>query len=91
MFKIVIREGIGDTDGPEVLAFIYPQLAAGYFGKSKDFRHGRFLTTVDEIEKLTGLDFLTNVPDAKEKKIEKVINDMWKVPAQKDFIGACSD
>ena len=72
VFKIVVRyktkeeknraDGI-DREMPEVLAFLYPQLGPEYFsfllscGDTRDYRHARFLTTVDEIEKLTGLDF----------------------------------
>ena len=59
VFKIVVR------DNPKkVLAFLYPQLAPEYFlscSDERNYRHSRFLTTVDEIEKLTGLDF--KLPD----------------------------
>ena len=79
-FKIVIRYKTGgeknksavrDRKEPEVLAFLYPQLGPGYFGPSKDYRHARFLTTVDEIEALTGLDFNLSEDAAIEKKIER--------------------
>ena len=53
------------------MAFLYPQLGPGYFGPSKDYRHARFLTTVDEIEALTGLDFNLSEDAAIEKKIER--------------------
>ena len=73
-FKIVIREKIGEEgkqapEGLEVLAFLYPQLGPGYFGSSKDYRHERFLTTVDEIEELTGLDFKLSTDAVIEKKL----------------------
>ena len=55
VFKIVVR------DKPmRVLAFLYPQLGPEYFlscSDDRDYRHERFLTTVNEIEMLTGLDF----------------------------------
>ena len=75
-FKIVIREMTGEEgtqapEGPEVLAFLYPQLGPGYFGPSKDYRHERFLTTVDEIEELTGLDFKLSTNAVIEKKLER--------------------
>ena len=66
-FKIVVRykteeEGnkAVDRDGQtlEILAFLYPQLGPEYFlscSDKRDYRHARFLTTVDEIEEVTGL------------------------------------
>ena len=78
-FKIVIRDkteeeknGVGgqDRETPEVLAFLYPQLGPGYFGPSKDYRHARFLTTIDEIEELTGLDFKPSADATIEKRVE---------------------
>ncbi len=78
-FKIVIRDkteeeknrvGDRDRETPEVLAFLYPQLGPGYFGPSKDYRHARFLTTIDEIEELTGLDFKPSADAAIEKRVE---------------------
>ena len=80
VFKIVIRDKTddeknsasgGNKDAPEVLAFLYPQLGPGYFGASKDYRHERFLTTVDEIEKLTGLDFRLSEDPVIEKRVER--------------------
>ena len=53
-----------------LLAFRYPQLGPGYFGPSKDYRHERFLTTVDEIEELTGLDFKPSTDATIEKRVE---------------------
>ena len=78
-FKVVIREKTEqersaakerDRDTPEVLAFLYPQLGPGYFGSSKDYRHSRFLTSVDEIEELTGLDFKLTTESTVEKRLE---------------------
>ena len=75
-FKIVIREktpekGNPASEGPEILAFLYSQLGAGYFGQTRDYRHERFLTTVDEIEELTGLDFKLSPDPRVEKRIER--------------------
>ncbi len=79
-FKIVIREKTKDEiskganwakEAPEVLAFLYPQVGPGYFGKSEEYRHERFLTTVDEIEELTGLDFNLSKNRTIEKKVER--------------------
>ena len=79
-FKIVIRDKTGEEknkaaawerEAPEVLAFLYPQLGPGYFGPSKDYRHARFLTTVDEIEALTSLDFKLSADATIEKRVER--------------------
>jgi len=80
VFKIVIREkteqerdAAADRDktAPEVLAFLYPQLASGYFGSTKDYRHERFLATIDEIEELTGLDFKPSADPSIERRVER--------------------
>lgn len=56
LFKIVVR--VGESPGMiESLAFLYPQLGARYYSKRTDFAHERFLTTIAEIEDLTGLSF----------------------------------
>ena len=74
LFKIVIRE-TSDPSRPEVLAFIYPQDVA----KGSPYDHRPYLTTVDAIEKKTGLDFLTVLPDAAEAEIEaRKAADIWK-------------
>lgn len=79
-FKVVVREKTEqernaakerNRDAPEVLAFLYPQLGPGYFGSSNDYRHERFLTSVDEIEKLTGLDFKLSSDSPIEKRLER--------------------
>lgn len=36
-----------------------------------------FITTVDEVEKLTNLDFFSELPDSTEDTIEAVVWDMW--------------
>jgi DNA/RNA endonuclease G (NUC1) len=99
-FKIVVRHktpeelaSVSDSerDVLEVLAFLYPQLGAGYFGPTKEFRHERFLTSVDEIEKLTGLDFLL------EETIERRrASSLWKPTAvdlgnPRLFLSGCRD
>lgn len=80
VYKIVVRGKADeekasapdrDKEAPEVLAFLYPQLGPGYFGPSKDYRHARFLTSVDEIEDLTGLDFKPSADPGIEKRVER--------------------
>ncbi|HET6942761.1 MAG TPA: DNA/RNA non-specific endonuclease [Sphingomicrobium sp.] len=86
LFKIVIRES-GIPDRPNFLAFIYPQVGPGY--SVKPFNHARFLTTVDEIEQLTGVDFLMNLPDDVEAELEKQQGTgLWPADAA-DFVAAC--
>jgi endonuclease G len=86
LFKIVIRES-GIPNRPNFLAFIYPQVGPGY--TSKPYNHARFLTTVDEIEQLTGIDFLTSLPDDVEAELEAQEGPgLWPADAA-DFIPAC--
>ena len=93
-FKVVVREKtdternaaeVQDRDVPEVLAFLYPQLGPGYFGSSKEYRHARFLTSVDEIEELTGLDFRLSDDSIIEKRLERArATALWE-PAEVDL------
>lgn len=86
LFKIVIRES-GIPNRPNFLAFIYPQVGPGY--SRQPYHHERFLTTVDEIEKLTGIDFLMNLPDDVEAELEAQEGPgLWPAD-QADFIKAC--
>ena len=86
LFKIIVKEG-ADTPRPDVLAFIYKQQGMGY-GKGP-FNHSLHLVALGEIEKLTGLDFLTSLPDDVEAKVEKVkAKALWPV-YKSDFIPAC--
>lgn len=68
-FKIIVRE-IGGR--PDVLAFIYPQAGIGY-KRSGGYDHTPYLTSVDIIEVLTGLDFFPNLPENIEDEIESLI------------------
>ena len=89
-FKIIIRDKTEEEknkaasrgkEAPEILAFLYPQLGPGYFGPSKDYRHERFLTTVDEIEELTGLDFKPSTDATIEKRVEnRRATALWDPP-----------
>lgn len=72
LFKVVVREGDTPTK-PEVLAFIYPQVGPGYRKSSNTpYDHTRLLTSVDEIEELTGLDFFPNLSRTEQDAIEKM-------------------
>src|SRR3989338_541597 len=86
-FKIVIKEGMV-TNKPDILAFIYPQVGAGYY-EGKPYDHSRYMTSIDEIQKLTGLEFLKNIPAANRKVlIKQNIREVWPAD-KKDFIKAC--
>lgn len=86
LFKIVIRES-GMPNRPNFLAFIYPQVGPGY--SSRPFNHTRFLTTVDEVEQLTGIDFLMSLPNDVEKELEsKQAPGLWPA-GPVDFVPAC--
>jgi len=88
LFKIVVKEG-ANPERPDVLAFIYPQVGAGYY-RGKPFDHSRYMTTVDEIEKLTGVDFLVRLPKNNEREIEaNEVRVLWPADPKK-FIKACS-
>lgn len=79
-FKIVIRDTEG---GPSVLAFLIPMEGDDSHSKaSADVRP--YLTSVDIIEAITGLDFLTVLADSIENDIEKrIATTLWDtdVPA----------
>ncbi|MBT9560909.1 MAG: DNA/RNA non-specific endonuclease [Myxococcales bacterium] len=87
LFKIVIRES-ADPKVPEVLAFVVPQVGAGV--DKGPFRPERFLTSVDEVERLTGLDFLTSLSTGSQKAIEATeAAALWPTRSE-DFVRACS-
>ena len=89
-FKIVLRfkteaekeeTAARDREAPQVLAFLYPQLGPGYFGSSKDYRHERFLVSIDEIEELTGLDFKPSDDPRIERRVERQrATNLWDPP-----------
>ena len=71
-FKIVVRES-ADPARPHVLAFIYPNTISkrALPDVGGPFDHGNFLCSVDDIEKATGLDFLTTLDDVVEAELER--------------------
>ena len=70
-YKILIDEDQGKI---RVLPFIFPQKVTG-----KEILN-EYLTSVDEIERLTGLDFFTAMDDEYEKKLESYVpaKTLWK-------------
>jgi endonuclease G len=68
-YKIMADEDNGHV---RVLAFVIPQTVTG----NEDA--ARFLTSVDEVEKKTGLDFFSELPDDVENRVEaEVASGMW--------------
>lgn len=61
-YKIFI--GIDEVGRPFSLAFIVPQKVRGFEPLSK------FVVSIDEVEKRTGLDFFWRLPDAEEARLE---------------------
>lgn len=72
-YKILVSE---DKDGKvQTLAFLMPQKL------SETDTPDKYLTSIDEIEKKTGLDFLAQLPDDVEAKLEAEKADkMWPLP-----------
>jgi len=68
LFKIIIREGTSENN-PEVLAFVYPQDSV----QGGPYDHSPYLTSVSDIEEMTGIDFMTALPDDIERNIESVV------------------
>lgn len=58
-FKVVLRTG----DDPQAIGFIYKNTSGN---RPKD----SYVNTVDEVERITGIDFFSSLPDDVEKKVE---------------------
>ena len=78
-FKIVVRD---TGQAVEALAFLVPMYGdANHARSSGDVRP--YLTSIDAIEALSGLDFLSALPDAKEAVLEREIaTQLWAAPAR---------
>lgn len=59
-FKVILAPYL---DKPRAIAFVYPNMSAP--GNMENY-----VTTVDEVEKLTGLDFFYKLPDEIENEVE---------------------
>lgn len=79
LFKVVVRR-TDEGDGLAVLAWIYPQEDPAY--RQPPWDHRRFLTSVDEVEAQTGLDFFSALPAAAQRDLEAgVAEQLWPVAA----------
>ena len=65
-YKIIVRT----NSALSIIAFSMPQNAKG--------KPEQYLVSIDDIEALTGLDFLNELPDDIENRIEAVTNRMWQ-------------
>jgi len=84
-FKIVIK----DAEQPgriDVLAFLVPMYGDGDHSK-RNANITPYLTSIDTIEALTGIDFLTAIEDSTESEIEmKIFTRLWPTTHGKDFV-----
>lgn len=62
-FKVVLRTG----DNPQAIGFIYKNTSGN---RPKD----SYVNTVDEVERITGIDFFPSLPDDVEKNVEATAN-----------------
>ena len=98
-FKIVVRIRDGR---PQVLAFIYPQEGIAY-KRTGGYDHTPYLTSVDTIEALTGLNFFPDVPENVERELrlaqqmqigvtDRMVNaaNMFKTDFRMDAVGRFS-
>jgi DNA/RNA endonuclease G (NUC1) len=84
MYKIVARK---QQDGQwAVLGFIYPQTHPSY--SKRPYDPGKFMHTIAEIERLSGEEFLSGLPDAAALKKQTGVK-LWPVAAS-DFDPGCA-
>jgi DNA/RNA endonuclease G (NUC1) len=89
-YKIIIRED-EDEDLPVVLAFSYPHAIKQSDNRKDDdtdeYPHDEFLVGVDEIERLTGLDFFTTLSEDDQETIEEdAATEIWEDPGEFDLL-----
>jgi len=66
-FKIIIKRR-PDSPLPDVLAFFYPHHR---YRRGEPYDHRPFLVSVNRLEELTGLDFLSTLSDEDQAKVER--------------------
>lgn len=82
-FKVVVKE---DGDAFDVLAFIVPMRGDSTIGKSSA-SVSPYLTSVDIIEALTGLDLLTQLP-AENDVEQRVFTQLWSTDGLDPIVAA---
>jgi len=80
IYKIVIREKSDSSTGVVTLAFLFPNIIPN---DKKNI--SEFLTSIGEIEKVTGLHFLTNLSNAKQLTEKKVNQDLPSDKAKQEI------
>lgn len=77
-YKIVVKDSSTPGGQPDVLAFIIPMTGVGNYNSS-NHEVTPYFTSVDTIEALTGLNFLTSVDDDVEAELERVVHiELWE-------------
>lgn len=72
-FKIIVD--MRNLQNPNVIAFLMPHIITTE-GEERDIKN--YITSVNNIEELTGLDFLTGLPDEVQEVIERrIAQDIW--------------
>jgi endonuclease G len=72
-FKIIVD--MRNPESPDVLAFLMPNISTNA-GEERNIEN--YLTNVDNIEALTGLDFLTNLSEQVQEEIEsRIAQHIW--------------
>lgn len=72
-FKIIVD--MRNPGNPDVLAFLMPNIPTN---PGEERKIENYLTSVDNIEKLTGLDFLTGLPEQVQETIEsRIAQSVW--------------
>ena len=72
-FKVVLRLGEG-TSGTKAIGFIYKN-------KSGNRPLDAYVNSVDEVERITGIDFFPSLPDSVEEAVEAVYDlEEWQMP-----------
>lgn len=68
LYRLIVDE---ENGRPRVLAFILPQRI------ETKAKAGDYVTSVDEVERQTGLDFLSDLPADVQDRLETATNRMW--------------
>lgn len=74
-FKVLVAEG--DSGSVDVLAFLVPHEPL-----PRSAELGAFLVSVDEVEELTGIDFLAELPPDLEEALEVEVWELWPSGAE---------
>lgn len=77
-YKIVVKDSSIPGGKPDVLAFVIPMTGVGNYNSS-NHDLTPYLTSVDTVEALTGLNFLTSLDDDVEAELERVVHiELWE-------------